>query len=97
MRHDQMLNTNFQQLERKIVYVGRIPRGFSRKELMDLFQQFGGIAECSVHFRDSGQVVLLLLGIVSSLRTTHCVNVNLDMVLMLNFIAALYPHFHLFN
>jgi RNA recognition motif-containing protein len=40
------------QKERKIVYVGRIPDGFTRRQLRKRFERFGEIEEVSVHFRE---------------------------------------------
>lgn len=42
------------QEERKIVYVGRIPEGYTRRQLYKRFEQYGKIEEVSVHFREAG-------------------------------------------
>ncbi|XP_064177002.1 peroxisome proliferator-activated receptor gamma coactivator-related protein 1 [Anguilla rostrata] len=40
--------------ERRVVYVGRIRGGMTRKELKERFSQYGEIEECTLHFRDYG-------------------------------------------
>ncbi|KAI1887047.1 hypothetical protein AGOR_G00202010 [Albula goreensis] len=40
--------------ERRVVYVGRIRGGMTRKELKERFAQYGDIEECTLHFRDYG-------------------------------------------
>nr|KAG5690852.1 hypothetical protein BaRGS_031204 [Batillaria attramentaria] len=40
--------------ERKIVYVGRIPESYTRKDLRKRFERFGQIEDVSVHFREAG-------------------------------------------
>ncbi|KAK7110141.1 uncharacterized protein [Littorina saxatilis] len=40
--------------ERKIVYVGRIPEDFTRRNLYQRFERFGKIEDVSVHFREAG-------------------------------------------
>lgn len=40
--------------ERKIVYVGRIPEKYTRKDLRKRFERFGQIEDVSVHFREAG-------------------------------------------
>ncbi|XP_064601909.1 uncharacterized protein LOC135467914 [Liolophura sinensis] len=40
--------------ERRIVYVGKIPDTFTRKQLRARFDRFGEIEETSVHFRENG-------------------------------------------
>lgn len=46
------------QEERKIVYVGKIPDGYTRRELRRRFERFGKIEEVSVHFREGRYVDL---------------------------------------
>ncbi|XP_062852094.1 peroxisome proliferator-activated receptor gamma coactivator-related protein 1 [Trichomycterus rosablanca] len=40
--------------ERRVVYIGRIHGGMTRKELRERFSCFGEIEECTVHFREHG-------------------------------------------
>ncbi|KAL6487386.1 hypothetical protein MHYP_G00040120 [Metynnis hypsauchen] len=40
--------------ERRVVYVGRIHGGMTRKELRERFSYFGEIEDCTVHFREQG-------------------------------------------
>ncbi|XP_036429785.1 peroxisome proliferator-activated receptor gamma coactivator-related protein 1 isoform X2 [Colossoma macropomum] len=40
--------------ERRVVYVGRIHGGMTRKELRERFLYFGEIEDCTVHFREQG-------------------------------------------
>ncbi|KAK1791539.1 hypothetical protein P4O66_013532, partial [Electrophorus voltai] len=40
--------------ERRVVYVGRVHGGMTRKELRERFSFFGEIEECTVHFREHG-------------------------------------------
>ncbi|CAD5121990.1 DgyrCDS10443 [Dimorphilus gyrociliatus] len=40
--------------ERRIVYVGRLPRTFTKKDLRKNFEQFGKIERCSIHIRECG-------------------------------------------
>ncbi|KAJ8365274.1 hypothetical protein SKAU_G00141050 [Synaphobranchus kaupii] len=40
--------------ERRVVYVGKIRGGMTRKELKERFSQYGEIEECTLHFRDYG-------------------------------------------
>ncbi|XP_007235861.3 peroxisome proliferator-activated receptor gamma coactivator-related protein 1 isoform X2 [Astyanax mexicanus] len=40
--------------ERRVVYVGRIHGGMTRKELRERFSYFGEIEDCTVHFREKG-------------------------------------------
>ncbi|XP_036401492.1 peroxisome proliferator-activated receptor gamma coactivator-related protein 1-like [Megalops cyprinoides] len=40
--------------ERRVVYVGRIRGGMTRKELKERFSQYGEIEECTLHFREYG-------------------------------------------
>ncbi|XP_061087318.1 peroxisome proliferator-activated receptor gamma coactivator-related protein 1 [Conger conger] len=40
--------------ERRVVYVGKIRGGMTRKELKERFSQYGEIEECTLHFRDFG-------------------------------------------
>ncbi|KAL7890206.1 hypothetical protein AOLI_G00024640 [Acnodon oligacanthus] len=40
--------------ERRVVYVGRIHGGMTRKELRERFSYFGEIEDCTVHFRERG-------------------------------------------
>jgi peroxisome proliferator-activated receptor gamma coactivator-related protein 1 len=46
--------TDMQQEKRRIVYVGRIPRSLTALKLRKIFEQFGEITNCSVHFREHG-------------------------------------------
>ncbi|XP_046358461.2 peroxisome proliferator-activated receptor gamma coactivator 1-alpha-like isoform X2 [Haliotis rufescens] len=45
---------NKQIEERRIVYVGKIPEGYTRRELRKRFGRFGDIEDVSVHFREYG-------------------------------------------
>ncbi|XP_067656311.1 peroxisome proliferator-activated receptor gamma coactivator 1-alpha-like [Haliotis asinina] len=45
---------NRQIEERRIVYVGKIPDGYTRRELRRRFGRFGEIEDVSVHFREYG-------------------------------------------
>ncbi|XP_046557274.1 LOW QUALITY PROTEIN: uncharacterized protein LOC124266524 [Haliotis rubra] len=45
---------NRQIEERRIVYVGKIPEGYTRRELRKRFGRFGDIEDVSVHFREYG-------------------------------------------
>ncbi|ELU17364.1 hypothetical protein CAPTEDRAFT_154290 [Capitella teleta] len=40
--------------ERRIVYVGRIPGSYTRRDLRKKFEGFGDITDVSVHFREHG-------------------------------------------
>lgn len=40
--------------DRKIVYVGRLPRIYTKKDLRKNFEQFGKIERCSIHIRECG-------------------------------------------
>ncbi|XP_036401988.1 peroxisome proliferator-activated receptor gamma coactivator-related protein 1 [Megalops cyprinoides] len=40
--------------ERRVVYVGRIRGGMTRKELKERFSLYGEIEDCTLHFRDHG-------------------------------------------
>lgn len=40
--------------ERRVVYVGRIRGTMTQKELKERFSYFGGIEECTLHFREHG-------------------------------------------
>ena len=44
------------QEERKVVYVGKIPRDFTKYDLRRKLSCFGEICECSVHARNFGSV-----------------------------------------
>ncbi|MGH0136625.1 UNVERIFIED_CONTAM: hypothetical protein FKN15_070032 [Acipenser sinensis] len=40
--------------ERRVVYVGKIRSGMTRKELRERFSVYGEIEECALHFREEG-------------------------------------------
>ncbi|RXM99511.1 Peroxisome proliferator-activated receptor gamma coactivator-related protein 1 [Acipenser ruthenus] len=40
--------------ERRVVYVGKIRSGMTRKELRERFSTYGEIEECALHFREEG-------------------------------------------
>nr|XP_015203176.1 PREDICTED: peroxisome proliferator-activated receptor gamma coactivator-related protein 1 [Lepisosteus oculatus] len=40
--------------ERRVVYIGKIRGGMTRKELKERFSLFGEIEECTLHFREHG-------------------------------------------
>ncbi|XP_066549231.1 peroxisome proliferator-activated receptor gamma coactivator-related protein 1 [Amia ocellicauda] len=40
--------------ERRVVYIGRIRGGMTRKELKERFSKYGDIEECTLHFREHG-------------------------------------------
>ncbi|MBN3321911.1 PPRC1 protein, partial [Atractosteus spatula] len=42
------------QEERRVVYIGKIRGGMTRKELKERFSLFGEIEECTLHFREHG-------------------------------------------
>jgi RNA recognition motif-containing protein len=47
----------YSQEERRIVYVGRIPSSYTRRDLRRKFESFGEITDVSVHFREHGYVL----------------------------------------
>lgn len=52
-KRDQRNRDKVQKMkDRKIVYVGNIPDGFTRRQLRKRFECFGEIEEVSVHFRE---------------------------------------------